>query len=106
MEKNEIYKCPFCGAGNMITKTMDYEFNDSLNNKVVIPDVEIDICDTCGEKFFGYEAAKTLEAVKKKGNRVTLYLKPDLQKRIKKLAEKHETSFDEEVNSLLETSVT
>ena len=106
MEKKETYKCPYCDNGNMVAKIMDYKFTDSINNEVMIPEIEIDICDTCGEKFFGYEAAKKLEAVKKRGNRVTLYLKPKLLKRIEKLAEKHETSFDQEVNSLLETSLT
>jgi len=89
----------------MITKAIDYEIIDALNNKVIIPGIEVDICDTCGEKFFGYEAAVKLEEIKKKGNRVTLYLNPELQKQIKNLAEKHERSFNEEVNFLLETTL-
>ena len=107
MKKNkETYKCPFCGQGSMVTKTMDYEIVDTLNRKTVIPNIEVDTCDVCGEKFFGYEAAVRLEEIKKKGNRVTFYLNPELQKRIKNLAEKHKRSFEEEVNYLLETTLT
>lgn len=106
MKNKETYKCPFCGQGNMVTKTIDYEIVDSLNRKTVIPNIEVDICDTCGEKFFGYEAAVRLEEIKKLGNRVTLYLNPELQKRIKTLAEKHKRSFEEEVKYILETTLT
>jgi YgiT-type zinc finger domain-containing protein len=106
MKKKETYKCPFCGQGNMVTRTMDYEIVDTLNRKTVIPNIEVDTCDACGEKFFGYEAAARLDEIKKKGNRVTLFLSPELQKRIKSLAEKHRRSFEEEVNYLLETRLT
>lgn len=105
MKNKKTYKCPFCGQGNMVTKTMDYQIVNTLNKKTVIPGIEVDICDACGEKFFGYEAAVKLEEVKKKGNRVTLYLNPELQKRIKTSAEKHERSFEEEVKYLLETTL-
>jgi len=102
MKNKKTYKCPFCGQGRMVTKTMDYEIADTLNSKTVIPNLEVDICDACGEKFFGYEAALRLEEIKKKSNRVTLYLNPELQKRIKNLADKHKRSFEEEVKYILE----
>jgi YgiT-type zinc finger domain-containing protein len=73
MINKETYKCPFCGQGRMVTKIMDYEIFDALNRKTVIPNIQLDICDVCGEKFFGYEAAVRLEEIKKKDNRVTLY---------------------------------
>jgi len=69
MELKKTYKCPFCGNGKMITKIIDYEIVDASGDKDTIPAIEVDICDTCGEKFFGYEAALKLEQVKKKGNR-------------------------------------
>jgi YgiT-type zinc finger domain-containing protein len=103
--KNKTYKCPFCGQGTMVTRVMDYEIVDTLNRKTVIPNIEVDICNACGEKFFGYEAAARLEEIKKKDNRVTLYLNPELQNRIKNSAEKHKRSFDEEVKYLLETTL-
>ena len=84
---------------------MDYEIVGTSDEKIVIPDIEVDICDTCGEKVFGYEAAEKLEETKKKGNRVILYLKPELQTQISHLAEKHKKSFDEEVNFLLEATL-
>jgi YgiT-type zinc finger domain-containing protein len=89
MEQKKTYKCPFCGHGKMITKIMDYEIIDASGEKVIIPDIEVDICDTCSEKFFGYDAALKLEEVKKKGNRVVLNLRPELFKQISNLAEKH-----------------
>ena len=89
----------------MIAMIMDYEIIDASNQKVIIPEIEVDTCNTCGEKIFGYEAALKLEEAKKKGNRVTLYLKPELQRRITNLAEKHQLSFDEELNSLLEANL-
>lgn len=105
MEKKKAYKCPFCGQGKMITKIMDYEIIDASGDKVILPDIEVDICDTCGEKFFGYEAALKLEQAKKKGNRIVLKLKPEIFKQISNLAEKHRRSLDEEVNSLLEATL-
>jgi len=105
MEKTKTYKCPFCGHGKMRTRIIDYEIVDTSGEKVVIPDVEVDICDTCGEKFFGYEAALKLEEVKKKSARVVLNLKPEIFKQISNLAEKHRRSLNEEVNSLLEATL-
>jgi len=105
MELKKTYKCPFCGNGKMITKIIDYEIVDASGDKDTIPAIEVDICDTCGEKFFGYEAALKLEQVKKKGNRVILNLKPELFKQISNLAEKHRRSFDEELNYLLEATL-
>jgi len=105
MKPEQSYKCPFCGHGKMITKIIDYEIADASGDKVIIPDIEVDICDTCGEKFFGYEAALKLEQAKKKGNRIVLKLKPELFKQISNLAEKHRRSLNEEVNSLLEAAV-
>ena len=105
MKNNKSYKCPFCGQGDMITKIMDYEIVGASSEKTVIPNIEVDICNTCNEKIFGYEAALKLEEVKKKGNRVIVYLKPELQEQITNLAEKHRKSFDEEVNFLLETTL-
>jgi len=67
MGANKTYKCPFCGLGKMITRIMDYEILDASNSKVIVSEIEVDICDTCGEKFFGYEAALKLEEAKKKG---------------------------------------
>jgi len=78
---------------------------DASDERVIIPAIEVDICDTCGEKFFGYEAALKLEQVKKKSNRVVLNLKPEIFKQISNLAEKHRRSINEEVNSLLEAAV-
>ena len=84
---------------------MDYEIIDASGDKIILPDIEVDICDTCEEKFLGYEAALKLEQVKKKSNQVVLKLKPELFRQISNLAEKHRRSFDEEVNSLLETTL-
>ena len=105
MEQKKTYKCPFCGQGKMITKIIDYEIVDEAGEKVIIPGIEVDICDTCGEKFFGYEAALKLEEVKKNGKQVVLNLKPETFRQISNLAEKHRRSFDEEVNSLLEATL-
>lgn len=105
MEQKTTYKCPFCGQGKMITTIMDYEIVDASGDKVTIPEIEVDICDTCGEKFFGYEAALKLEEVKKKSARVVLNLKPEIYKQISNLAEKHRRSLNEEVNSLLEATL-
>lgn len=105
MEKTKGYKCPFCGQGKMVKKTIDYEIGGVSDEKIVIPNIEVDICDTCGEKYFGYETAVKLEEIKKMGNRVILYLKPEIQTQITNLAEKHKRSFDEEVNILLETTL-
>lgn len=61
MEAKKTYKCPFSGQGKMITGIMDYEIADASNHKVIIPEIEVDICDNCGEKIFDYEAALKLE---------------------------------------------
>jgi YgiT-type zinc finger domain-containing protein len=80
MKQQKTYKCPFCGQGKMITKIMDYEIFHESGGKVIIQDIEIDICDTCGEKVFGYEAALKLDEFKKNSNQVVLNLKPEIYK--------------------------
>ncbi|UCE07432.1 MAG: hypothetical protein JSW07_05205, partial [bacterium] len=66
----------FCGNGKMITQILDYEISETSDKQVKIPNIEVDICDTSGEKVFGYEAALKLEETKKKTNRIVLYLNP------------------------------
>ena len=105
MENIKIYNCPFCGQGKMKTKNIDYVITDASGKKSIIPNIDVDICDICEEKFFGYQAALKLEEIKKKNNRITLSLKPELQSLIKKSADKHERSFDDEINYLLERTL-
>lgn len=49
---------------------MDYEIPNTLNKKTVIPNIEVDICDACSEKFFGYEAAVRLGPMDKRYNEI------------------------------------
>lgn len=64
MELKKAYKCANCGYGKMIHEIIDCEIGDASCDKVIIPAIEVDIYDTCGKKFFGYEAALKLEIVK------------------------------------------
>jgi len=102
MKVKSTYKCPFCGKGRMQTQQIDYEIQDAVGEKLVIPKVEADICDHCGQRIFGYEAARKLEQHKKRHHRVILRLKPKLRSHIAKLANEHNRTLDEEINRLLE----
>ena len=105
MTQNDKYNCPFCGQGQMQTKIIDYEIRNAVNDKTVIPKIEIDICDTCGEKLFGYKATLKLEEFKNKEDKISLQLRPELKTRISDLAKKHKRSFNDEINSILEASL-
>jgi YgiT-type zinc finger domain-containing protein len=64
------YSCPECQVGHMDTVIEDYE-QKWKGESVLIPSLEMEKCDSCGEIYFSMKSAKRIdEAVsKRKGER-------------------------------------
>jgi putative zinc finger/helix-turn-helix YgiT family protein len=54
--------CPCCGEGILQTMKRDYVAPIGDEQKLRIPNVEMEICDKCGEEILSLEAAREVDA--------------------------------------------
>ncbi len=53
--------CPICAKGHLQLVCANYEFNPQDEPAVDVPDVWVERCDQCGERFFPAETSRYLE---------------------------------------------
>ena len=90
--------------GHLIPKRVDYTIKHN-GKPLIVPDVEIWECDTCGEQFYPYEASKKIDLYKKHSGRFMLRIAPELHWQLVQLAKNHHRSLNQEINYLLENIV-
>jgi putative zinc finger/helix-turn-helix YgiT family protein len=54
--------CPICGKGHMILQVMDRSTTLSDGQIIVVPDVEVEVCDNCQESAISLESSLKMEA--------------------------------------------
>jgi putative zinc finger/helix-turn-helix YgiT family protein len=57
----EEKRCPVCGKGKLELRTITDRFEDVVDGeekKFAVPDVPVEVCNVCGEIFYGPEAAR------------------------------------------------
>jgi YgiT-type zinc finger domain-containing protein len=103
--KRKTYKCPSCGVGRTRIQRIAHELVSKQGKRVVIPDLDVEVCDHCGERVFDLAAVRQIEAYKRYSGRVLLRLDPELHRRLAELAKAHHRSLNEEMNLRLRESL-
>ncbi len=68
-QKPILTRCPTCGSKALRRRVMDVELSPG---KGIAPDIEVDVCEHCGEHLYDPTAMRAIEAamaqpVKKRG---------------------------------------
>jgi YgiT-type zinc finger domain-containing protein len=90
--------------GALRGKTIDYRFRYQ-GREIVVPDVEVWVCDGCGEQVFPYESARKIETYKKYSGRLNLRINPEMHAELARRAKEHHQSLNQETSQLLEASL-
>ncbi len=88
--------------GHLILQKIDYPLKHN-GKTTVIPEIEVWECDTCGERFYPYEASKRIDLYKEYSGKIMLRTDPELHWKLVRLAQKHHRSLNQEIQYLLES---
>lgn len=94
-----------CGKGTTHIVRLDYKLKDENGKEFVVPDLDVEICDFCGEKIFNMEAVRKAEQIQGRAGKILIRLKPALQSALSARALKNKRSINQEAQYLLETSL-
>jgi len=94
--------CPMCGKGRTHVERLDYRLKDQNGKEFVVPDIDVEICDFCGEHIFNMQAVRKAEQIQGRAGKILLHLKPPLRAALSNRAQKNNRSITQEVYHLLE----
>ncbi len=94
-----------CGQGTTHIIKLDYKIKDEHGREFVVPDLEVEECDLCGEQIFNMEAVRKARQVMGTAEKLSIRLKPDLRARLINRAKRSKRSLNEEVQLLIEESL-
>jgi YgiT-type zinc finger domain-containing protein len=97
--------CPMCGKGTTHFEKLDYKLKDRSGKEFVVPDLEVEICDYCGEHIFNMKAVRKARQVQGRTGKILLRLQPTLQNALAARARKNRRSITQEAHHLLENSL-
>jgi YgiT-type zinc finger domain-containing protein len=104
-KKSSQELCPMCGKGTTHIEKLNYKLKDENGKEFVVPDLEVEICDFCGERIFNMKAVRKAERIQGRAGKILIRLKPPLQATLSARAQKNKRSLKQEVHHLLETSL-
>ena len=61
MNNTKETTCPCCGEGTLLALKRDYVANIGDGQKLIIPNIEMEVCDKCGEEILSLEAARAVD---------------------------------------------
>ena len=97
--------CPVCGRGTTHIEKLNYKLKDENGREFVVPDVEVEICDFCGERIFNMKAVRKAERIQGRVGKILIRLKPPLQAELSARAQKNSRSITQEARHLIESSL-
>ena len=97
--------CPMCGQGTTHLEKLDYKLKDENGAEFIVPQLEVEICDFCGEHIFNMAAVREARAVQGNTGKILLHLQPALQNALAARARNNNRSLAQEAQHLLETSL-
>ena len=62
MNDSKTTICPCCGEGSLHTLKRDFNAAIGDGEKLTVPNIEMDVCDRCGEEILPLESAREVEA--------------------------------------------
>jgi YgiT-type zinc finger domain-containing protein len=69
---------------------------------IEVPDVEVWVCQRCGERFFPAESSRKIETYKRYSGHLNVRVNPDMHARLARQAKAHHRSLTQEISRLLE----
>jgi len=97
--------CPMCGKGTTHFEKLDYKLKDRSGKEFVVPGLEVETCDVCGEHVFNMEAVRKAREIQSRTGEILIRLQPALQDALAARARKNKRSITREVYHLLERSL-
>ena len=94
-----------CGQGTTHVEKLDYKRKDENGREFVVPHIDVEICDFCGEHIFNMQAVRKARQVQGLTRKVLIRLQPTLQNALAARAQKNNRSLTQEAQHLLETSL-
>ncbi|MCB1193881.1 MAG: YgiT-type zinc finger protein [Leptospiraceae bacterium] len=61
--KKKLYRCIHCGIGKTTIKNVEKIL--SFNNNTVLVNINAEVCDHCGERYYEPETVRYFERIKK-----------------------------------------
>lgn len=95
------YRCPTCGKGMATTQVVPIHVKLKDGRKFTVPDVEVDVCDSCDDRIFGAEALSKIEDYKKCTGKFLVRLEPTLHARLVQEARQSHRSLNQQISYLL-----
>lgn len=94
--------CPMCGKGTTHFEKLDYKLK---GEEFIVPDLEVEICDYCGEHIFNMKAVRKARQVQGRTGKILIRLQPTLQDMLAARAQKNKRSLKQEAHHLLESGL-
>lgn len=94
--------CPMCGKGTTRFEKLDYKLKDRSGKEFIVPDLEVETCNVCGEHVFNMEAVRKAREVQSRAGEILIRLQPTLQEALATRARKNKRSITREAYHLLE----
>jgi YgiT-type zinc finger domain-containing protein len=101
-KKSSKNLCPMCGKGTTHFEKLDYKLKNRSGKEFVVPSLEVETCDVCGEHIFNMEAVRKAREVQSRTGEILIRLQPTLQDALAARARKNKRSITREVYHLLE----
>ena len=96
------YRCPTCGKGMATTQIVPVSVKLRDGRKFTVPDVEVDVCEKCGDRIFGAEALRKIEDYKQCTGKLLVRLDPALHAQLMREARESRRSLNQQISYLLE----
>ena len=104
-KKSSQELCPMCGQGFTHIEKMDYNLIDENGEAFVVPQLDVEVCDFCGEHIFNMPAVRKARQIQGRRGKILIRLQPALQEALAARAQKNKRSLTQEVHHLLEKCV-
>ena len=97
--------CPLCGRGATHVQKIDFGLNDKSAKEFTISDIEVEVCDFCGERIFNMDAVSKARQVLGTRQKILIRLKPEVHETPVTRAQRSRRSVTEEAQHLPEESL-
>lgn len=98
---DETWICPTCGKGLMHPHTITRELRNPDGTITSIPDINVDICNLCGEQVYNVKAIRAIESHKKNWATVNLRLPFLVYRNLEIQAHQNGHSLEDEISRVL-----
>lgn len=91
---------PKC-QGQIKISREDYKIK-SEGRAIVVPDVEVWVCQKCGDKFFPAQSSQKIDGYKHCSGKFSLRMEPPVHWALLHIAKSHRRSVNQEINQIVE----